>query len=79
MLTSTQAFAAAGNAECARIAAAMGVHPRLQAAVENIALHAYERANGPLVGAPDWSAIVAWLVANAPAIVQVILMVISVF
>jgi hypothetical protein len=75
------AFAALGkdNGECAKIAAGMLKHPRLAAIVEHACLYSYEQANGEIVGAIDWMAILKWVMANGPAILAGLLQLFAFF
>ena len=80
-LTCLQAVAEIGktNVECARIANVMTRHPYVGFTIEHMVLAAYEKANGPIVGVIDWQAIMQWLITNGPAIMQLIMEIISLF
>ena len=64
---------------CSRISETCAEHPRCRKMVEQCTLHAYERDNGPIVGAVDWQAILEWFLENGPAIMKMILAIIAMF
>ena len=60
--------------------AAMERRPFLGRVVENAILHSYERAQGKkIVGAPDWNAILQWLIDNGPTILKIIMSILVLF
>ena len=65
--------------QCARIVDAMTDHPRFAKTAENVILGAYERKNGKIVGAIPWKAILDWFVANAPALLQLLVTLLALF
>lgn len=55
-------------------------HPRLWKMAENMVLASYERKTGTkIVGKPDWSTIIDWLITNGPAILKLIMSIIAMF
>lgn len=55
-------------------------HPRLWKMAENMVLASYERQTGTkIVGKPDWSSIIEWLITNGPAILKLIMSIIALF
>jgi len=68
------------NAQCAKVAAFMSAnkHPLINKIIENRCLAAYQSAH-PGVTAIDWQAIINWVITNGPAIMQFVMMLVSLF
>jgi len=54
-------------------------HPRFAKMVREQVLSAYEQGYGPITGAINWKAIWEWFLANAPAILSLLLKLLLVF
>ena len=69
------------QAMCARLGRIMQRHPRVGHRLEDIILMAYEHDTGVDVhlAAVDWQAVIAWLVANMPKILEILLSLLALF